>query len=336
MSDNDSVPTALDGVSGQRYAVSVQEVFHGQRLDQFLAQHGGVVGDLSRGMFQDLIEQKRVLVDGMARKRNYRVRAHELITIVIPPPLPSQLVPEPVAFTIIHEDDHILVLSKPPGLVVHPACGNLTGTLVHGLLHHCTDLSGINGQVRPGIVHRLDKDTSGVMVVAKNDLAHHSLAEQFKNKTARKTYHAILDGVPAKAMGRICTMIGRHPVHRQKMAVLANRGKEAITNWKVLSTFSKAFTLAEIDIETGRTHQIRVHMASLGVPVAGDQVYGKNNIRYPTLGIIRQCLHASRLSFTHPGTGEMVTFSAELPMDMHTVLERLRAGEMEGGLGSGE
>ncbi len=302
------------------------EMSHGQRLDQYLAQHGGAMGDLSRGMFQELIVQQRVLVDGVARKSNYRVRAHETITVVVPPPVPLQLVPEPVDFTIIHEDDHILVLCKPPGLVVHPACGNLTGTLVHGLLHHCTDLSGINGQVRPGIVHRLDKDTSGVMVVAKNDLAHHSLAGQFKDKTASKTYHAILDGVPSATEGRICTTIGRHPVNRKKMAARVAHGKEAITNWKLLTAFDRAFSLVEVAIETGRTHQIRVHMALIGVPVAGDQVYGKSNKQYQGLGVIRQCLHASRLSFFHPATGERVTFTADLAADMQGVLERLRSG----------
>lgn len=299
------------------------ETSHGQRLDQFLARHGEGMGDLSRGMFQELIVQKLVLVDGVARKNNYRVRARETVSIVVPPPTPSLLVPEPIDFTIIHEDDHILVLCKPPGLVVHPACGNLTGTLVHGLLHHCTDLSGINGQVRPGIVHRLDKDTSGVMVIAKNDLAHHSLAGQFKDKTARKTYHAILDGVPSATEGRICTTIGRHPVNRKKMAARVLHGKDAITNWKLLTVFDQAFSWAEIDIETGRTHQIRVHMASLGVPVAGDQVYGKNNKQYQALGVKRQCLHASRLSFFHPETRERVTFTADLPLDMQGVLERL-------------
>lgn len=303
------------------------EQFHGQRLDQFLAQHVEVDGDFSRGMFQDLVAQQRILVNGMARKNNYRVRAHEVITISVPPPVPSALVPEPIDLQIIHEDDHVLVLSKPPGLVVHPACGNLTGTLVHGLLYHCHDLSGINGQVRPGIVHRLDKDTSGVMVIAKNDLAHHSLAEQFKDKSARKTYHAILSGVPSSESGRICTTMGRHPVNRKKMAVLARDGKEAITTWKLLSSFGHAFSFVEVTIETGRTHQIRVHMAYIGVPVAGDQVYGKHNDLFPALGVHRQCLHASKLSFLHPATGERVTFEADLPSDMRGVLDRLQAGQ---------
>jgi len=303
------------------------ETSHGQRLDQFLALNGPIlVGDFSRGMFQDLVARKLVLVDGQPRKNNYRVRGQEIVQIYVPPPSLSELVPEPIDFPILYEDEHIIVLCKPPGLVVHPACGNLTGTLVHGLLHHCADLSGINGQVRPGIVHRLDKDTSGVMVVAKNDCAHHCLADQFKHKTAKKVYHAILDGVPSMECGQVSTPIGRHPVNRKKMAVLVDRGREAMTKWKLLAGFGRLYSLVEIMIETGRTHQIRVHMASIGLPVAGDPVYGKKNDRNKDYGIRRQCLHASSLSFLHPATKEMVKFSADLPEDMATVLEQLQAG----------
>ena len=317
----------FDDPDAQCFEIAVMQTSHGQRLDQFLAQYGPeLVGDLSRGMFQNLIVRKLVLVDGQPRKSNYRVRAQEIVQIHVPPPVPSELVPEPIDFAILHEDEHILVLCKPPGLVVHPACGNLTGTLVHGLLYHCADLSGINGQVRPGIVHRLDKDTSGVMVVAKNDMAHHCLADQFKNKTAKKVYHAILDGVPPTGCGQVCAPIGRHPVNRKKMAVRVDRGREAMTKWKLLTSFGRSFSLVEVNIETGRTHQIRVHMASIGFPVAGDLTYGKKNERYGELGIIRQCLHASNLSFLHPATMEQVSFSADMPEDMATVLERLRGG----------
>ncbi|MBA3016017.1 MAG: RluA family pseudouridine synthase [Proteobacteria bacterium] len=306
--------------------ITVLESNHGQRLDQFLAQHAALFsGDFSRAMFQELIVKKKVLVNDLVRKNNYRVRTHELIQVSVPAPIPSELVPEPVEFTLVYEDDYILVLSKPPGIVVHPACGNLTGTLVHGLLHHCTGLSGINGQIRPGIVHRLDKDTSGVMVVAKNDEAHHSLSSQFKNKTAKKTYYALLDGVPSGKEGKICSSIGRHPVNRKKMAVVAEtRGKAAVTNWKVMTRFDHNLLWAEIGIETGRTHQIRVHMASIGLPVAGDAVYGKKNDKYNDLGIKRQCLHASRLSFSHPATNQQVTYVAELSPDLAGVLELLQ------------
>lgn len=309
-----------------RCEITVMPSSQGQRLDQFLALNGSPAGgDFSRGMFQDLIARQLVLVDGQPRKSNYRVRSLEIVQIEIPPPAPSELVPEPIPLSIIYEDEHILVLCKPAGLVVHPACGNMTGTLVHGLLYHCSDLSGINGQVRPGIVHRLDKDTSGVMVVAKNDLAHHCLADQFKHKTAKKVYHALLDGVPSVDSGHVCTPIGRHPIHRKKMAVLVNRGREAMTRWQLLAAFGRHFSLVHVNIETGRTHQIRVHMASIGLPVAGDTVYGKKNDRHMQYGIRRQFLHASRLSFCHPATKEMVSFSAPFPADMAAVLEQLRA-----------
>ncbi len=321
-----SVDNLAGDTEGQALEIVVMATSHGQRLDHFLALNGPlVVGNFSRARFQDLIIRHLVLVDGLPRKNNYRLRAMETVQISVPPPVQSQLVPEPIAFTVIYEDEHVLVLCKPPGLVVHPACGNMTGTLVHGLLHHCVDLSGINGQVRPGIVHRLDKDTSGVMVVAKNDLAHRCLADQFKNKTAKKIYHAILDGVPLSDCGKVCTPIGRHPVNRKKMAVRMNSGREALTSWKLLTRFGRLYSLVEINIETGRTHQIRVHMASIGLPVAGDSVYGKRHDRHRNFGITRQCLHASSLSFFHPITKERVSFSADLPEDMAAVLAQLQA-----------
>jgi len=312
-----------------RYEFVVEQACHGQRLDQFLMLHGPTVeGDFSRAMFQDLIARKLVLVDGQPKKSHYRLRVMEVVRLVVPPPIPSVLTPEPMDLAILYEDDHILVLCKPPGLVVHPACGNLTGTLVHGLLAHCDDLSGINGQVRPGIVHRLDKDTSGVMVVAKNDLAHHCLAEQFKNKTAKKVYHALLDGVPATVSGQVDKPIGRHPINRKKMAVLVDRGRRAMTKWELLTVFGRRFSLVEIVIETGRTHQIRVHMASIGLPVVGDLVYGAKKESHKALDVHRQCLHASRLSLFHPLTHERLTFSADLPEDMASVLKQLRAEEL--------
>lgn len=321
-----SEENAFDDDEAQCFEIVVAKVSHGLRLDQFLVCNASLPeGDFSRAMFQDLIARRFVLVDGLPRKSNYRLREGQRVQVCVPPPAPSELIPEPIDFTLIYEDAHVLVLSKPPGLVVHPACGNMTGTLVHGLLHHCSDLSGINGQVRPGIVHRLDKDTSGVMVVAKNDLAHHCLADQFKHKTAKKIYHAILDGVPLTDQGQVCAPIGRHPVNRKKMAVVGvDRGRYALTQWKLLTAFGRSFSLVEICIETGRTHQIRVHMASIGLPVAGDLVYGKKNDRHAHYGIERQCLHASSLSFVHPETEERVSFSAALPADMTAVLALLR------------
>ena len=219
------------------------------------------------------------------------------------------------------------MLSKPPGVVVHPACGHQSGTLVHGLLFHCDNLSGISGEERPGIVHRLDKDTSGAMVVAKNDLAHHGLIEQFKARTIKKQYRAILSGHLATLSGRIDSPIGRHSIHRKKMAVRPQNGREAVTTWKIKTTYTAPFTFVELGLETGRTHQIRVHMASLGYPVAGDSLYGKPTPLDKELGIIRQCLHSYSLSFTHPRNGTHIKCIAPLWPDIQAVIDNLTAGE---------
>ncbi len=297
----------------------------GRRLDQFLSASAyGSLAKISRAMFQKMIQEHNVLVNENPQKAGYRLRLNENIAVYIPPPEPVNLVPEKIDLDILYEDAELIVISKQPGLVVHPACGHYTGTLVHGLLYHCQDLSGINGEIRPGIVHRLDKDTSGVMVVAKNDNAHGCLADQFKNKEISKTYKALLDGVIKPAEGRLETSIGRHPVHRKKMAVLERGGKEAVTDWLTSDVFNDKFTLAEIQIHTGRTHQIRVHTAYLGVPVVGDNVYGrKKTALYQKMGVQRQLLHAWRLSFNHPRTGERLTFTAPIPQDMADVINRL-------------
>lgn len=313
----------------RRLELVVKSEGKGQRLDRFLSRLGAEeLGEhLSRARLQELIASGLVLVEGKLRPNDYRLRAGQRIQLTVPAPVALELIPEPIALTILHQDADLLVIEKPAGLVVHPACGNQSGTLVHGLLYHCPDLSGINGKVRPGIVHRLDKDTSGVMVIAKNDLAHRHLATQFKDKTARKTYHALLDGVPNAASGVINAPIGRHQVNRQKMAITPGQGKEAVTRWRLKRRLRKGFSLVEVEIETGRTHQIRVHLASIGLPVAGDRVYGKKNPLYPSLGINRQCLHASTLSFIHPSTNERVSFTAELAADIRLALERLQESE---------
>jgi len=304
----------------------------GQRLDQFLSScSDGLLSTISRGMFQKLIRSGHVLVDDRPQKTGYRLRLHEKIVVCVPPPEPVNLVPEKIDLDILYEDDDLIVISKQPDLVVHPACGHNTGTLVHGLLFHCRDLSGINGEIRPGIVHRLDKDTSGVMVAAKNDVAHRALAEQFKEKQISKTYQALLDGVLTPSTGSLETLIGRNPVHRQKMAVLERGGKDAVTGWQTLKRFKGPFTLAEIQLKTGRTHQIRVHMAHLGTPVAGDHVYGRKNVLYQKLGITRQLLHAWRLAFYHPSTGERLTFTAPLLADMAGAINRLEVDGDDGG-----
>jgi len=301
----------------------------GRRLDQFLAAAGGTLGGLSRSAVKSLIDAGLVSLNGVCVKPGHKVRPGDTVRVRLPAPEPLELVPEPIDFPILHEDGDLIVLSKPPGLVVHPACGNPTGTLVHGLLHRCPDLAGINGTLRPGIVHRLDKDTSGVMVVAKNDAACQGLVRQFKEKRVDKVYVALLDGVLPRARGTVDMAIGRHPVHRKKMAVLERGGKEAVTHWRVRRTFG-GFSLVDIGLDTGRTHQIRVHMAWMGAPVAGDAVYGRRNRRYDELAIGRQCLHAARLAFDHPVTGRRMEFKAPLWPDMARVIELLGREDARG------
>lgn len=294
----------------------------GQRLDLCLADQLKDK-ELTRSRLQQLIRSGSVLVNGVQQKASHLVQAGDACVVLLPPPAPSALIAAPVAFSCLHEDEDLLVLAKPPGVVVHPACGHQEGTLVHGLLHHCQNLSGINGELRPGIVHRLDKDTSGVMVVAKSDLAHHALVDQFKGREVKKIYQALVQGVPTGKAGRVDLPIGRHPVQRKKMAVRED-GREAVTNWRVVEEFILGFALLEIRLETGRTHQIRVHMASLGHPVAGDAVYGRRNSLFLQLGIVRQCLHAHTLAFSHPRTGEFLEFTAPLWPDMLQTLLLLR------------
>ncbi|MCK5230825.1 MAG: RluA family pseudouridine synthase [Desulfobulbaceae bacterium] len=312
-----------DRQNSQYFCFHVRPEDSGQRLDLFLARNNRVPG-ATRSMIRNLIRFEHVLLNGQNRKPGCRLRSGDEIKVTVPPPEPSSLVPEDISFEIIHEDDDLVVLSKPPGVVVHPAAGHRTGTLVHGLLFHCNDLSGINGEMRPGIVHRLDRDTSGIMVVAKNDQAHHNLVSQFKARKVEKIYHAILDGCPEVTEGRISLPIGRHPVNRKKMAVLESGGREAATNWKILEKLPGFFSYVEVRLETGRTHQIRVHMAEKNCPVAGDEVYGRKNRKWASLGINRQCLHSSILAFTHPSKGKIMRFTAPLWPDIASVLERLR------------
>jgi 23S rRNA pseudouridine1911/1915/1917 synthase len=296
----------------------------GQRLDICLAEQLKDEG-LTRSRLQQLIRDGLVLVNGQRQKASHPVQAGDSCLVLLPAPAPSQLVPEPVAFASLYEDEDILVLAKPPGVVVHPACGHQEGTLVHGLLHHCQDLSGINGCQRPGIVHRLDKDTSGVMVVAKSDAAHHSLVGQFKGREVKKIYRTIVQGVPTGTAGRVDLPIGRHPVQRKKMAVRED-GRQAVSNWRLLESFAQGFAFLEVRLQTGRTHQIRVHMAALGHPVAGDALYGRKNPLFAELAIVRQCLHAHTLAFRHPRSGEFLEFVSPLWSDMEETLRLLRQG----------
>ncbi len=278
----------------------------GVRLDQFLASS---VPELSRARIQDLIKSGHVTLNLAAAKASARLRIGDAITLHEPPPTPTETVAEDIALDVFFEDDDLIVLNKPAGLVVHPAAGNWSGTIVNALLHHCRALSGIGGEQRPGIVHRLDKETSGCLVAAKSDLAHQSLARQFAGREVTKIYLALVAGKVRFKTGTIDAPIGRHPVQRKKMTVVpAGRGREAKTGYRVLAELPLG-TLVECTLHTGRTHQIRVHLKHLGHPLLGDDVYGKR------AGFPRQMLHAWRLGFTHPRTGERLNFESPIPPD---------------------
>jgi len=290
----------------------------GRRLDAFLARASG----LSRARVQGLIERGAVLVDGHPRKPRHALRIGERVTLAVPPPEPLALTPEAIPLDILYEDEDLLVLNKPAGLVVHPGAGRTTGTLVHALLAHCRELPGIGGVERPGIVHRLDRETSGVMVAAKSEAAHASLSAQFKARVVRKRYLALVRGTVGHETGRIEAAIGRRERDRKRMGVRARGGREARTDYRVLRRRAD-MTLIEASLETGRTHQIRVHFAHIGHPVVGDTVYGGRGSRRlaasdaPRAG--RQMLHAWRLGFHHPRTGVWVEFTAPVPGDLRAL-----------------
>lgn len=306
----------------------------GQRLDRLVSEH---VAGCSRSLAADLIRDGHLLVGGTVRKPGYRPRTGERIHGVIPRPAPARFGPEAIDIDILFEDAHLMFLNKPPGLVVHPAPGHDGGTLVNALLHHIPDLRGIGGELRPGIVHRLDKDTSGVLVVAKSAEALARLAVQFKSREIRKQYTALIHGHPAGPAGRVDLPIGRHPVERKRMAVNTPRSRPAETLWSVTEWLPET-ALVDIDLKTGRTHQIRVHLAALGHPVVGDPVYGSGQwgsgqwnrrhspaIRDMLLHAGRQMLHARRLILHHPLTGDLLDISAPLPSDFLRLTESLRA-----------
>lgn len=290
----------------------------GERLDVFLA---GRLPELSRSHVQKLIGGGAVRVGDGFPKSNYRLRAGDVIHVLLPEPEEISLEPEPIPLDILYEDGDIIVVNKARGMVVHPAAGVFHGTLVNALLYHCGDLSGINGKIRPGIVHRLDKDTSGVMVAAKNDKAHLDLAEQIGKKSAHRIYRAIVHGNIPEERGIIRGDIGRHPTDRKKMAIVREKGKPAVTEFSVLERFG-AYTLVECSLQTGRTHQIRVHMAHIGHPLVGDPKYGPK--RPAPFAIRGQALHSMRLSLRHPGTGKEMAFEAPLPEDMEKIIRKLR------------
>lgn len=295
---------------------TIEEENVGKRLDLFVSENEV---DMSRSFVQGIIEKQQVKVNGQIKKSNYKLRVGDQVQVELAEPVELQVEAEDIPLDIIYEDSDVIVINKSQDMVVHPAPGNYTGTLVNGLLYHCKDLSGINGVIRPGIVHRIDKDTSGVLVVAKNDKSHNSLAMQLKVHSMKRTYYAIVEGIVKEEEGTVRTNIGRHPVERIKMAVVKD-GKEAITNYKVLERF-KSNTLVECRLETGRTHQIRVHMAHLHHPLIGDQVYGYKKQKFKLQG---QALHAKNLGFIHPTTGEYMEFDSQLPEYFQDILDKLR------------
>ncbi|MGI6527233.1 MAG: RluA family pseudouridine synthase [Caldicoprobacterales bacterium] len=296
------------------FIIQVEDV--GQRLDQYLT---GSLSQFSRSQIQSLIKQGFITINGQPGKANYRIKEGEQISVNVPPLRKVELTPEKIDLNVVYQDDDIAVINKPQGMVVHPAAGNHTGTLVHALLYHCDSLSGINGEIRPGIVHRLDKDTSGLLVIAKNDFAHHSLSKQIQNKEVSRIYYAITEGNWKEDVGIISAPIGRSPHDRKKMAVVKG-GRQAVTHYRVLERFN-THTYMELTLDTGRTHQIRVHLSYLGHPIIGDPVYGRRIQKFKLRG---QALHAAILILTHPRTGERITFRAPVPEYFDNILELLR------------
>ncbi|WP_088105023.1 RluA family pseudouridine synthase [Halalkalibacter urbisdiaboli] len=287
-----------------------------ERIDKLLTQ----LEEWSRTQVQQWIKEGHVVVNQKATKSNYKVEEGDVIVVTIPEPEPLEVEAENIPLDIVYEDEDVVVVNKPRGMVVHPAPGHYSGTLVNALMYHCNDLSGINGVIRPGIVHRIDKDTSGLLMVAKNDKAHESLVEQLKAKTTKRLYKAIVHGIIPHQHGTIDAPIGRDKKDRQSMTVTEENSRDAVTHFTVIECFDK-FTYVQCELETGRTHQIRVHMKYIGFPLAGDPKYGPKK---KTLDIEGQALHASVLGFEHPRTGEFMEFEAPLPEDMVILLDQLR------------
>ncbi len=316
----------MDEVS---YTFTVEPEAGGQRLDAFLA---GKLPEMSRAAVQRLIEEGLVLLNERVPRASLKLQGGEQIVLQVPPPTPAVPLAEAISLTILYEDHHLIVLDKPAGMTVHPGAGVTSGTLVNALLAHCDDLSGIGGEIRPGIVHRLDKGTSGVLVAAKNDPAHRGLAEQFSVHSIKRLYWALVYGSPKEDTGRISGIIGRHPTDRLRLSGKARHGKQAVTHWRVLERLGPA-SLVQLRLETGRTHQIRVHLSEAGMPLLGDPLYpdgGRfNNLKDAVLkGMIsrlgRQALHARVLGFVHPATGQYLEFSSEPPEDFSGILHYLR------------
>lgn len=291
----------------------------GIRIDRYLSEQ---MPEFSRSYVQKLIKDKRVLISGNPVKANYKVAAGDVIELELPPAVEPEIQAEDLPLDILYEDTDVIFINKPKDMVVHPSAGHTTGTLVNGLLYHCQgELSGINGVMRPGIVHRIDKDTTGVIIVCKNDQAHNQIARQLKDHSITRRYRAIVWGDLKGEEGTVDAAIGRHPTDRKRMAVVSRGGKRAVTHYRVLERLGR-FTYIECQLETGRTHQIRVHMASIGHPLLGDEIYGRGKSSFSLQG---QALHAMVLGVNHPSTGEYLEIEAPLPEYFLELLERLRS-----------
>ena len=314
----------MDAESSGLLRLVIGEAEADERLDRALSALAGV----SRAQVRRWIDAGRVSLNEQPARASQRVRLGDDLRADPPEPVAMELIPEPIPLDILHEDAALVVIDKPAGLVVHPAPGHPRGTLVNALLHHCRDLAGIGGVLRPGIVHRLDRGTSGVMVVAKTDAAHLALAAQFHDHSIRRTYHAFVRGIPKAESGRVDRPIGRHPRDRKRMSVVTRAGREARTGWRVHRKFpASAASWLEVSPETGRTHQIRVHLSSLSLPILGDPVYGQGRRAAQRMaaarGLERPALHAAELGFEHPDDGRALHFSAPFPADLRELCERL-------------
>ena len=301
----------------ENYLFEIQENQQ-MRLDKYLAEQ---FPEQTRSYLQKLIKESQVLVNGKTVKSGYQLSKGDEVSVTIPEPKELDVEPQKMELDIVFEDEDVILINKPKGMVVHPAPGHTTDTLVNGLLYHCKDnLSGINGVARPGIVHRIDRDTTGILIVCKNDMSHNSIAAQLKEHSINRRYRALVHGNLKEDTGTVEGPIGRHPVDRKKMAINERNGKPAVTHYTVLERFGN-YTLIECKLETGRTHQIRVHMTSIGHPLVGDEVYGPAKCPFKLQG---QCLHAMVLGFVHPRTGEYMEFSADLPEYFEELLKKLR------------
>lgn len=304
----------------ENFKFQISEEHNGKRIDKYLSS---VLDGKSRSYIQGVIDEEKVNVNGKIVKSNYKLKTKDVVDLEIPEPTKLKVTPENIPLDILYEDKDVIVVNKPQGMVVHPAPGAYDGTMVNALLYHCKDLSGINGIIRPGIVHRIDKDTSGILVVAKNDNAHNILAEQLKDHSMTREYYALVEGVIKEDEGTINRPLARHPKERIKIAVVEG-GREAITHFSVIERF-KENTLVRCILETGRTHQIRVHMAYIGHPLVGDPVYGYKKQKFKLQG---QMLHAKVLGFIHPSTKEYIRFESPLPDYFEDVLNKLRVSSL--------